>query len=350
LDWSEVTETFETSSIVVVDEAVEEGISLGMRDEEAMSGGALWLSTDGFDDATVEAFDQAVGLRSIGFGQAVVDVVFGADPIEGVAAGGSIARLVLHVDGEAVGELAAVVGQDGVQGVWEVGNEAAEECCGGVGIAPRLDLQIDVARGAVDGDEGVAPAPLQGGQVLEIDVNEADGRLLEDADRGLVGLRSPAQIMALETAVYRTAGELGVDTAPHHFGNVVERQLQLGSQFADQRLLERRQTGRQGLRRMRAVAHSRAFAPTADRRLADPELDRQLGDRLPAALNVSPNLRCGRGVGVQAQLHDARRSLTYEMPRSTPIPSNQSSGTKHDSGGGGPLELAQRANRGGGGA
>ena len=57
MDWSEVTETFETRSIVVVDEAVEEGISLGVRDEEAMSGGAFWLSTDGFDDATVEAFD-----------------------------------------------------------------------------------------------------------------------------------------------------------------------------------------------------------------------------------------------------------------------------------------------------
>ena len=177
MDWSEVTETFETRSIVVADEAVEEGISLGVRDEEAMSGGALWLSADGFDDATVEAFDQAVGLRPIGFGQAMVDVVFGTDPIEGMAAGGSIARLVLHVDGEAVCELAAVVGQDGVQAMREVGDEAAEESCGGVGIAPWMDLQIDVARGAVDGHEGVAPAPLQGGQMLEIDVNEADGRL-----------------------------------------------------------------------------------------------------------------------------------------------------------------------------
>jgi hypothetical protein len=35
---------------------------------------------------------------------------------------------------------------------------------------------------------------------------------------------------------------------------------------------------------------------------------------------------------VQIQLHDARRSRIYEMPRSTPIPSNQSPGTKHESG------------------
>jgi hypothetical protein len=35
---------------------------------------------------------------------------------------------------------------------------------------------------------------------------------------------------------------------------------------------------------------------------------------------------------VQVQLHDARRSLIYEMPRSTPIPSKQSPGTKHAGG------------------
>jgi hypothetical protein len=35
---------------------------------------------------------------------------------------------------------------------------------------------------------------------------------------------------------------------------------------------------------------------------------------------------------VQVQLHDARRSLIYEIPRSTPIPSNQSTGTEHEGG------------------
>ena len=135
MDWSEVTETLETCSIVVADEAVEEGISIGVRDEEAMSGSALWLSTDGFDDATVEAFDQAVGLRPIGFGQAVVDVVFGADAIEGMAAGGSIARLVLHVDGKAVCELAAVVGQDGMQAMREVSDEAPARTQGASSMA-----------------------------------------------------------------------------------------------------------------------------------------------------------------------------------------------------------------------
>jgi hypothetical protein len=39
---------------------------------------------------------------------------------------------------------------------------------------------------------------------------------------------------------------------------------------------------------------------------------------------------------VQLQVHDARRSLIYEMPRSTPIPSNQSPDTKHAGGASSP--------------
>jgi hypothetical protein len=62
-------------------------------------------------------------------------------------------------------------------------------------------------------------------------------------------------------------------------------------------------------------------------------------------LNVSPDFRCGRGIGVQRQLHDARRSLTYEMPRSTLIPSNQSPGTEHESGGGNERSKHSRIRR-----
>ncbi len=318
---------FEASSIVVVDEAVEEGIAIGVRGEEAMGDATLGLLSEGFDDPPVEALDQTVGLWPIWFGQAMVDFVFGTDPVEGMPAGGAITRLVLHIDGEAVGELAAIVSQDGVNAVREVGQEAIEETCGGVAIAPWMNLQIDVAGSAIDGDEGIAFAPLQRRQVLEIDVNEADGGLLKDADCGFAGLRSSVQPMALETAMNGAAGQFGIDAAAHHFGDVVERQLQLGPKFADQRLLDRRETDRQRLRNMRAVGDRRAPTPASDRGLTHTQFGRQIRHRLPAALNIGPDLRSGRGVGVQAQLHDARRSLTYEMPRSTPIPSNQSSGT-----------------------
>src|SRR5581483_11177082 len=135
------------------------------------------LLANGFDDAAIEAFDQTIGLRAVGPGEAMIDLVFGADAVEGMPAGGPIAWLVLHVDGEAIGELAAVVGEDGVNAVREVGEEALEEAFRGVGIAPWMDFQVDVARGAVDGDEGVALASFQCRQVFEIDVNEADRSL-----------------------------------------------------------------------------------------------------------------------------------------------------------------------------
>ena len=64
-----------------------------------------------------------------------------------------------------------------------MGEEALEEAGRGLGIPLRMDLQIDVARGPIDRDEGVALAFLQGRQMLEIDVDEADGGLLEDTDR-----------------------------------------------------------------------------------------------------------------------------------------------------------------------
>jgi hypothetical protein len=55
--------------------------------------------------------------------------------------------LVFFVD-EAVGELGAVVGQDGV----DLEREAVEESGGGDGPAIREDFEIDKAGGAVDRD------------------------------------------------------------------------------------------------------------------------------------------------------------------------------------------------------
>ena len=92
-----------------------------------MGGATLGLLTNGFDDAAIEALDQTVGLRSIWSSQAMIDFVVGADLIEWMPSGGTIMRLILHIDGEAVGELAAVVGQDGVNAVWEVGQEPIEK-------------------------------------------------------------------------------------------------------------------------------------------------------------------------------------------------------------------------------
>jgi hypothetical protein len=203
---------------------VKEGVAILMRSEQTVGDAPLRLLAYSFDNTAVEALDQAIGLRPIRLGQAMIDPVLSTDAIEGMSAGGTIERLILHVDGEAICELAAIVGQDGVNLMWEVGKEAIEECRCGIAIAPWMDFQIDVAGGAIDGDEGIASASLQRRQVLEIEVDEADGRLLEDADCGLVRSESPTETMALETTMNGAARQLGIDAAAHHFGNVVERQ------------------------------------------------------------------------------------------------------------------------------
>src|SRR5438876_4380232 len=115
-----------------------------------MRAAALGLASDRFNDAAVEAFDKAIGLGVEGSGQAMIDFVVKTDLIEGMTSGGPVVKFVLHVDGEAVGELAAVVGEDGVHRMREVGEEAFEEAGGGTAITVGMDLQVDVAGGAID--------------------------------------------------------------------------------------------------------------------------------------------------------------------------------------------------------
>src|SRR6185312_13993043 len=142
--------------------------AISVAGEGAASAATFVLATDGFGNAPIEAFDQAVGLRMIRLGQAMLDTALLTEAIEGMVAGGPAGRLVLHVDGEAVGELGAVVGQDGMNLVPEVGQEALEEGGCGFAIASGVDLDIDVTGGAIDGDKGVAFAALQGRQVLQV--------------------------------------------------------------------------------------------------------------------------------------------------------------------------------------
>ncbi|MEJ2432072.1 MAG: hypothetical protein P8Y53_02475 [Pseudolabrys sp.] len=158
-----------------------------------MSRAAFGLASDGLDDAAVEAFDEAIGVRTVWSGQPGTDLLVGTDQVEGMTPGWTVLRLIPHVDGEAVGELTAVVGEDGVNRVREVLQEALEEAGCRLGMSPGMDFQIDETAGAVDGDEGVTFASFQCGQVFEIDVNEADRHLLEGADGGLVGLGSPVE-------------------------------------------------------------------------------------------------------------------------------------------------------------
>lgn len=82
---------------------------------------------------------------------------------------------MFHVDGEAIGELGAVVGEDGMDRVGEGGEEAGEAAGDAISVAVLDDFDMDEAGGAVDGDEDVGGLVLQAGEVLEVDVDEAAG-------------------------------------------------------------------------------------------------------------------------------------------------------------------------------
>ena len=110
-----VIEASQAGAIVVGDEGVEVGVALGVIEETAVVGGAvLRHAVEVFAKASVEALGHAVGLRPEGPGEAVIDAMPGTAAVERMLARGFVVGLALLVDGEAVGELGAVVGQDGV--------------------------------------------------------------------------------------------------------------------------------------------------------------------------------------------------------------------------------------------
>src|SRR5437588_2342121 len=177
----QVAEAFKSSPVIAVDETMKEFVSLSMREEEPMSNATFRLSANSFNNAAVETFNQAVGLRPERLRQSVMDLMLGADAIKGMAPRRTIMWLVLHVDGKAVGELAAIIGENGVNGIRKVGEETLKKGSRCFGVAPGMDFQINITSGAIDGDEGIALALMQGRQVLEINVNEANRCLLKAA-------------------------------------------------------------------------------------------------------------------------------------------------------------------------
>ena len=71
-----------------MDELAEEGVAIGVAGEGAASTAAFVLATNGFGNAPIEAFDQAVGLRMIRLGQAMFDASLLTEAIKRMVAGG----------------------------------------------------------------------------------------------------------------------------------------------------------------------------------------------------------------------------------------------------------------------
>ena len=81
-----IVEAFKSGSIVSVDELFDESISLLMGVELVLASVSAIRRrvSNGVSEAPVEALDHAVGLRSEGADQAMVNILSGANPVEGM--------------------------------------------------------------------------------------------------------------------------------------------------------------------------------------------------------------------------------------------------------------------------
>ena len=154
---------------------------------------------DDLADAAVEAFDHAVSLRMARWNKAMLDRQVFAEHVERVLA----SRYAIAADGvflpagEAVGELAAVVGEqlDDVDraGVFHLDQEVSAAAVGLVGI----DFHEDPTGCAIDGDKQITSRSLVGHlrQILDVYMEVARFVVLERLlGRGLLALEDRDQI------------------------------------------------------------------------------------------------------------------------------------------------------------
>ena len=300
-----VTEASQAGAVVVGDKGVEVGVTFGVIQKAAVVGGAvLRHAVEMLAEAAVEAFDHAIGLRPERAGEAVGDGALRANSVKGMLPGGFVVGLALFVDGKAVGEFGAVVGEHGVNFEREAVEETPEKASGGLGPAIGQDLEINKAGGAVDGDIGVGAAAIERRQVFDIDMDEAGrGFGLKGEGRCFFRGQASGQAMPLKAAVDGAARQPRVDAAPHRLGGVVERQGEAAAQLDDQGLFPWRQAGVEAVWAGRAIGDILAAAPARHGAVMDAEFAGQRGVAGLALLDVNARARRGGGVGMQSQMH-----------------------------------------------
>jgi diguanylate cyclase (GGDEF)-like protein len=147
----------------------------------------------------VHSLDLTVGPRMVGLGEAMIDVVLAADTIEHVqpVASGRAGSML-----NAVTELDAIIGEDGVYPVGDSLYQRCEEVGCSLHIGGRVELGKGKPRCAIDRHEEVEFA-LAGANLGDIDVKVADRVAFEGLSGGLVAgdLRQPADAVTLEASM-----------------------------------------------------------------------------------------------------------------------------------------------------
>src|SRR5689334_976854 len=244
------------------------------------------------DDAAIEALDHAIGLWRTWLDMAIRCPKLGTNLGKGPGEAATVVcQYICHVEGQGSGRFAQE--SDGT----------------GFGFIV-LDGEMDRARAAVDGDVEIALAPLaiaslQLGQVLDIDVHEAEVIVLEAALAfgGLCRCRlEPAvEALGLEDAPDAVAVEMGQEMC-NDKRQVIEREVGDPTQRADNRAL------RLGClpghlvwprRMVLAVCHA-PLAPLADGLGGDAIALSEDAAALMGAGDLGPG--DGRGAGVRMDL------------------------------------------------
>ena len=139
-----------------------------------------------FLERAVHPFDLTVGPRVVRLREPVLDLEIGAGEFEGMAterlAGVSHAPDVRGLPAAAgrLGEVRAIVGENGVDPIGDRLGKAAQEVCGDETGHPLVQLGEGELAGPVDGHEQVKLAFL-GSDLGDVDVEEADGVALNAA-------------------------------------------------------------------------------------------------------------------------------------------------------------------------
>ena len=306
-DRSKIAEAWQPCPVVSVDEASDELVSFVMGVELVFSAVALCgrCASNGFRQTPVEPLHQAVCLRMIGFDEPVRDGVSGAGAVKRMLSRGLSFGFSFHVDGEAVGKLRAVVGEDGVNRMAEGLQKSLQAGGDGLGIPAHDDFDIDEPRRPLDGDEDIRRLAPEPGEMLEIDMHETKAGVGEAAR--LVGrrlLRPARQPMPFQAAIDGAARQRVIHTAAHDLNNIIKAEAHIAAKPADQRFFRKRRALAEAMTFMRAVMNILASAPAPHRGLRNAEFRRSFSRGMLACLNILTRPRRRRRIGVKANLHE----------------------------------------------
>ncbi len=192
---SHTHKSFESAGEVVGgDEVAEMGLQLAMAVVViALHGGLL--------DGAVHAFDLPVGLGMVRFGQPMIDAMRKADPVKRMSTKAGSGPLTIFWQ---VGKLNSIVGEHGVDAVWDRCDKRFEKSGGSLHVGAFDQLHESELGGAVDGDEQIELA-FGGAHPGQVDVEVADRIALEPLPFWPIafGLRQPTDAVAQETAMQR---------------------------------------------------------------------------------------------------------------------------------------------------